>query len=233
MEHSFDIQIEEQVSWQEDESEFGESQTEAAGISSEDAATYYVYGSMSDGELFDNYQVIRARLDAIGSSYALGQMDSLTAVTAGCDAPIYTFIGIKAGDEKLKYLDIANLALTSNNFVLCTGDGECSGNYITSCYENDDTIAVSDYSFAEKLTDKSEKVYLAYVSGYDQTIVMEGKWKENDKFCFTAFSNGEEVQEKYSWVLDLVAACIENQPPTELGAYDIDCEESEMSTLFT
>ncbi len=226
LEHSFDISIEEQVSWQSNTDKFGKYQVTADTFSNEnDAASYYIYGSMSDGELLDNYQVIKNRLDSLKCSYSIGEMDSLSAVTAGCDAPIYTFIGVKSDYEMLKYIDIADLALCSNKFFLYSEDGLYSENNITGCYKNDNSITVSDYGFAKALADKNSKIYLAYMSGYDQTVIMQGSWVENDKFSFTSFTNGEKVQEDNSLMLDLISSCIENQPPTELTAYDFDLSD--------
>lgn len=231
LEHSFDISIEEQVSWQSNKDEFGEYQVTADAFSDDsDTASYYIYGSMSDGELLDNYQVIRNRLDSLKCSYSIGEMDSLSAVTSGCDAPIYNFIAIKSDDEELKYLDIANLALCSNKFLLCSEDGLYSESYITNCHKDNNSITVYDYGFSENLTDKNAKIYLIYTSGYNQTILMQGSWGENDQFTFTSFSNGENVQKDNSLVLDLIAACIENQPPAELSAYDLDSSDQITST---
>ena len=231
LEHSFDISIEEQVSWQSNKDEFGEYQVTADAFSDDsDTASYYIYGSMSDGELLDNYQVIRNRLDSLKCSYSIGEMDSLSAVTSGCDAPIYNFIAIKSDDEELKYLDIADLALCSNKFLLCSEDGLYSESYITNCHKDNNSITVYDYGFSENLTDKNAKIYLIYTSGYNQTILMQGSWGENDQFTFTSFSNGENVQKDNSLVLDLIAACIENQPPAELSAYDLDSSDQITST---
>lgn len=231
LEHSFNIEIEEQVSWQSNADEFGHYQVTADAFSNDsDASLYYIYGIMSDGELLDNHQVIRNRLDALKVSYAIGQMDSLSAVTAGCDSPIYTFIAVKSNNDELKYIDIADLALCSNKFFLCSEDGIYSESYITSCYKDDNFITVYDYGFAQTLTDKNAKIYMAYTSGYDQTIIMQGSWIENDKFIFTTFANGESAQGDHGFALDLISSCIENQPSAELSAYKVEVSNNTSST---
>lgn len=231
LEHSFNIEIEEQVSWQSNADEFGRYQATADTFSNDsETAIYYIYGSMSDGELLDNYQVIRNRLDALKASYAIGEMNSLSAVTAGCDSPIYTFIAVKSNEDMLKYIDIADLALCSNKFILCSDDGVYSESNITNCYKDDNSITVYDYGFAQALTDKNTQIYMAYTSGYDQTIIMQGSWVENDKFIFTTFANGESAQGDHGFALDLISSCIENQPPAELSTYKVEVSNNTSST---
>ncbi len=233
LEHSFNIAIEEQTNWQSDAAEFGNSQVAEENISS-DSVSYYIYGSMSEGEQMDCYQVLRNRLDAIGSSYALGQMDALSAVTSGCMAPAYTFIAIK-GEDKLKYTDIADLALCANKFFLSTEDGQLSdeySDYITSCYLGEDYISTSEYSYAEKMDGRAEKIYLMSVSGsYDQTTLLSGEIQDDGSFHFGAFANGDAIDEENRWVLKLISACIENQPPVTLSSYSIKTEENAQETL--
>lgn len=233
LEHSFNIAIEEQTNWQSDAAEFGSSQVAEENISS-DSVSYHIYGSMSEGEQMDCYQVLRNRLDAIGSSYALGQMDALSAVTPGCIAPAYTFIAIK-GEDKLKYTDIADLALCANKFLLSTEDGQLSdeySDYITSCYLGEDYISISEYSYAEKMAGRDEKIYLMSVSGsYEQTPLLSGEIQDDGSFHFSAFANGDAIDEENRWVLKLISACIENQPPAELSSYSVKAEENAQETL--
>lgn len=231
LEHSFNIEIEEQVSWQNDTDSFGKYQVSENTFSNDDTSlSYYVYGNMTDGELLDNFQVIRSRLDALKSPYALGEMDPLSAVTSGCDSPLYKFIAIKTNDANLSYTDVADLLLCSNKFILLSEDGSYSDNYITSCYQDGNSITVNDYSFAAGLTDKNAKVYIAYLNGFDQTAIMEGTLEENNKFCFSSFANGESASGTYSWLTDLIAACINTQPPATLNAYALDISDTAVST---
>lgn len=229
LEHSFDIAIEEQSSWQENSSSFGEKQVKENVLSAdEDKTCYYIEAMMSDGEMLDCFEVLRKRLDALGSSYALGQMDSLTAVTPGCDGALYRFLSIM-GNDKLQYSDIADLALCGNQFYLCTaasstGTDDCS-DAITNCYLDKDGISLRDYSFAEKLNTsnnekKSKKLYLlAKINSYDTLPLMTGSLQEDGSFLFTAFANGDEITSENRWVAELISACIENQPPVSLSAY--------------
>ncbi len=222
LEHSFTIAIEEQTNWQDNQQEFGEAQTEEDKLTL-DSLSYYIYGSMSQGEEMDCRKVLRNRLDALGSSYALGEMDSLTAVTAGCDAPIYTFLGIK-GQDRLQYTDIADLALCGNQFYLGTAQGQYS-DPITSCFLDENGISIHADAFAQGLSDEGEKVCLMTVKGaYDQTVLMEGELGEDGAFRFTAFAGGDGMED-YPWVVELIAACIENQAPVTLSAYSVKEEE--------
>ena len=228
LEHSFTIALEEQTDWQKKGEEFGAAQTEEARLSP-DSVSYYIYGSMSEGEKLDCWKVLRNRLDALGSSYALGQMDSLSAVTAGCDAPIYTFLGIK-GQDRLQYTDIADLALCSNQFLICTSEGQYSDD-ITSCFLEEEGIKIHADAFAQTLSDEGEKVYLMAVRGYyDQTPLMEGELLEDGAFCFPAFASGAGMEE-YPWVAELIAACIENQAPVTLSSYSVKADEDAASKL--
>lgn len=228
LEHSFTIALEEQTAWQEKGEEFGDAQTEEEKLSP-DSVSYYIYGSMSEGEELDCWKVLRNRLDALGSSYALGQMDSLSAVTAGCDAPIYTFLGIK-GQDRLQYTDLADLALCSNQFVISTSDGQYSDN-ITSCFLDEEGIKIHADAFAQTLSEDREKVYLMAVRGYyDQTPLMEGELLEDGAFCFTAFASGDG-REEYPWVTELIATCIENQAPVTLSSYSVKADEDAAGKL--
>lgn len=229
LEHSFDIAIEEQSSWQEDSSSFGENQVKEKRLSSaEDRASYYIKAMMSDGEMLDCIEVLQKRLDTLGSSYAIGQMDSLTAVTPGCDASVYRFLSIM-GNDKLQYSDIADLVLCGNHFYLSTGtSSNGTDNYsdtITSCYLDKDGISLRNYGFAEKLNasdneKKGEKLYLlANINSYDTLPLMTGTLQEDGSFLFTTFANGEKMTSENRWVAELISACIENQPPVTLSAY--------------
>ncbi len=230
LEHSFDIAIEEQSSWQEDASSFGEKQVKESVLSSdEDRSCYYIEAMMSDGEMLDCFEILRKRLDTLDSSYALGQMDSLTAVTPGCDSALYRYLSIM-GTDKLQYSDIADLALCGNQFYLCTtasstGTDDCS-DAITSCYLGKDGISLGDYGFAEKLNasdkeEKGEKLYLlAKINSYDTLPLMTGSLQEDGSFLFTAFANGDEITSENRWVAELISACIENQAPVSLSAYN-------------
>ena len=217
LEHSFDIAIEEQTDWQDDTSEFGSSQVEVGNLS-DDTNSYYIYGCMSEGEQMDCYQVLKNRLDAIGSSYALGEMDSLSAVTTGCDSPIYTFLAVK-GQDRLLDTEIADLALGGNKFIIAAEDLQYS-DYVTSCNLSEDGITVRNSTFAEKMAGSDEKMYLmAMIGDYDQTPIMSGELQEDGSFYFNALANGDAISDENSWVLDLISACIENQPPVSLSAY--------------
>ncbi len=183
---------------------------------------------MSDGEMLDCIEVLQKRLDTLGSSYAIGQMDSLTAVTPGCDASIYRFLSIM-GNGKLQYPDIADLVLCGNHFYLSTStSSNGTDNYsdaITSCYLDKDGISLRDYGFSEKLNasdneKKGEKLYLlANINSLDTLPLMTGTLQEDGSFLFTTFANGEKITSENRWVAELIFACIENQPPVTLSAY--------------
>ena len=230
LEHSFDISMEEQTDWQKKENTevFGASQTEEKALSS-DTVSYYIYGSMSAGEELDCFTVLRNRLDTLGSPYALGTMDSLSAVTAGCDSPIYTFLGVK-GQDRLQYTDIADLALCSNQFFLSASDGQYS-DYITSCFLSEGEISIHADAFAQQFSEDSGEVYLMAVNGfYDQTPLMKGELGKDGAFHFTAFAN-ETAAADYPWVIDLIAACIKNQAPVTLSSYSVETEEASAMKL--
>ncbi len=231
LENSFNIWIEEQTTWQEDEAQFGEYQVKENEISDEKAVTAYTYGVMTDGELLDYYSVLRNRLDCLGTKYSLGEADPLSAVTSGCMANIYSFAAMKTTDTRLYNTDIINLLLLSKKFYLITENGEFSDDYILSSYSSynsDKALSVNDYALSKKLSDKKEKVYLAYLNNYDQTYLMVGKYDEaDDCFKFTNFANGDAVSEDNEWVMALIDLCINNQPPTDVVAYDIKAENEE------
>ncbi len=230
LEQSFEIEIEEQISWQSDEADFGENQVKNTDFSAdeeENSVTYIFKGVMSDGERIDCTEILKKRLDAIGVKYALGNMDSLSAVTVGCDAPIYSFLAVKTSDKRLFDTDIADLALLGNKFYLCTKSGEYSEQYImTSLYNSDSNeISVSDFSFSKSLSDKQETVYLCYLNGYK---LLAGKYDESgENFVLSSLANGEEITEENSWVAKLIYVCINNQYPVDLTVYNTKAQNED------
>lgn len=228
LEQSFEIEIEEQISWQNDEADFGENQVKNTDFSAdeeESSVTYIFKGVMSDGEQIDCTEILKKRLDAIGVKYVIGNMDSLSAVTVGCDAPIYSFLAVKTSDKRLFDTDIADLALIGSKFYLCTKLGENS-EYIASCYYSDSNeISASDFSFSKSLSDKQETVYLCYLNGYK---LLAGKYDESGgNFVFSSFANGEEITEENSWIGKLVDVCINNQYPVDLTVYNTKAQNED------
>lgn len=229
LEHSFTIAIDEQTTWQKDSSSFGNAQVRESALSSaENRATYYLQAMMSDGEMLDCIDVLQKRLDTLDSSYAIGQMDSLTAVTSGCDAPLYRFLAI-TGTDSLQYTDIADLLLCGNSFYLCTNSSsdliDQTSDYIHSCSLNENGLSIGDSNFAEQIEaqnteDKVPTIYLvARINAYDSMPLMVGTMRENGVFLFTAFANGESLTSQNRWVANLISTCIKNQPPVDLSAY--------------
>lgn len=175
LEQSFEIEIEEQISWQNDEADFGENQVKNTDFSAdeeESSVTYIFKGVMSDGEQIDCTEILKKRLDAIGVKYVIGNMDSLSAVTVGCDAPIYSFLAVKTSDKRLFDTDIADLALIGSKFYLCTKLGENS-EYIASCYYSDSNEILQAISAFQNLFPISKRRYIFV------TLTVTNCWLEN------------------------------------------------------
>ncbi len=226
LEHSFDFWIDEQTQWQSDEAEFGENQVSRTKLS-DDTVSYTVSGYLTDGEMLDSYSVMRKRLDNLGIKYSLGETDPFSCVNKLGDAVLSSYITAASDDEKLCYSDIANLVFFGNNYYLCSETGEYSKDKISRCNisSEGDKITVSDYVFATSLEDRKEKIYLTYGGTFNSTKLMEGEYDgENECFVFSAFANGEEVNEENTWVLSLVDVCINNQFPTNFSAYDVQAD---------
>ncbi len=225
LEQSFNFWIEEQTRWQSDEAEYGENQVNKTELS-DDSASYTVCGLMTDGELFDSYAVLRKRLDSLGAKYSLGETDAFSCVNKLCDAAVYSYITVSSDDEKLNYSDIANLVLCGGDFYLYSETGEYSEDKVSYNKSlNNNEITVSDYKFAKALSDKKEKIYLTYGGTFNNTVLMSGKYdEENESFVFSEFANGDKVNEENAWVLSLIDVCINNQFPTNLDAYDVQAD---------
>lgn len=95
LEQSFNFWIEEQTAWQSDVAEFGENQVNKAELS-DDSVSYTVSGLMTDGEMFDSFEVLRKRLDNLDIKYSLGETDAFSCVNKVCDAGcVFIYHGIK------------------------------------------------------------------------------------------------------------------------------------------
>lgn len=225
LEQSFNFWIEEQTAWQSDVAEFGENQVNKAELS-DDSVSYIVSGLMTDGEMFDSFAVLRKRLDNLDIKYSLGETDAFSCVNKVCDAAVYSYITVSSDDAKLSYSDIANLVLCGGDFRLYSETGEYSEDKVSySKSLNNNEITVSDYAFAKSLSDKKEKIYLTCGGTDDSAVLMVGEYdEENECFAFSEFANGDKVNEENAWVLSLINVCINNQLPTNLGAYDVQSD---------
>lgn len=238
LEHYFNIGMDEQVSWQDDESQFGEYQTEEIA-DNEEKTDIYVYGLLSDGEKADSFYVLRKRLDALKSPYALGSMDSLTAVMPGCDGPVYSFLALSSCGSVMRYADILALLTYGSDFYICTDDGEQVPLYGTGVeIDGSDSLVVSNAEIAEGLTDSGKTVYLKYsdACGNNEVTLMKMDKANNGSLVFSEFANGESISEDNKWAAALIEACIKNKLPVALNKYDVktgDGSELEELGLFS
>ena len=221
LEHSFSISIKEQVDWQTDDSSFGKKQVRKNDIN--DLIYCSVYGNMTDGEETDCYQALRSRLDSLGISYALGKMDSLTAVTKGCDGAAYRFLSVELNtdDDKLKYWDIWNLIACSHTFCLTDEAGNIAWIFDYTVTADENGTTVTEAELPDNFQDKDKTIYLSYLNGPGAICMMSGKLQTDGSCRFEHFANGAEVSDDNRWIVPLIENCIKNDLPAELLPYDL------------
>lgn len=79
--------------------------------------------------------------------------------------------------------------------------------------------------FSQNLFRTKRKIYLTCGGTDDSAVLMVGEYdEENECFAFSEFANGDKVNEENAWVLSLIHVCINNQLPTNLGAYDVQSD---------
>lgn len=232
LEHSFLIDIEEQVDWQKDGTAYGQHQVSENSLAKEsgDITECYLYGMMTEGELADCYQALRARLDAFDSPYALGRMDSLTAVTAGADAPVYTFIGVKMKADSIQYTDLLDLVMNSSQFYLCTESGEQ-----TELWGTEVTADTSGIKLQIPDAYRGSRLYLVCTddSGGNRQILMQSEEHTGGEVVFTEFADGTAVGESNGTVVNAIVACMKNRLPVDLLPYEVKLQNGEALTEET
>lgn len=224
LEQSFSISIKEQVEWQTDDKN-----------EPDDLLSCFVYGSMTDGEETDCYQALQNRLDRLGISCTLGKMDSLTAVTKGCDGAAYRFLAVRtdAADEKLQYVDIWNLIACSHTFCLTDEDGNIGWIFGYTATGDDNGITITQDDMQESFPDRDKTIYLSYLNGADRICMMAGKFQADGSCRFDRFADKTAVSDENRWVVSLIGTCIRNDLPVELLPYELKMGDKTVSDWKT